>query len=73
MEDRILFEDNHLIVINKKAGELVKKSKLEFKKTIKELETKSWRYSNLQHLVLYGPKGCGKEYVVENLLKKILF
>ena len=57
--------------IYKKAGELVKKSKLEFKKTIKELETKSWRYSNLQHLVLYGPKGCGKEYVVENLLKKI--
>jgi replication factor C subunit 3/5 len=57
--------------IYKKARELVKKSKLEFKKTIKELETKSWRYSNLQHLVLYGPKGCGKEYVVENLLKKI--
>ena len=57
--------------IYKKAGELVKKSKLEFKKTIKELETKSWRYSNLQHLVLYGPKGCGKECVVENLLKNI--
>lgn len=57
--------------IYKKARDLVNKSKLEFKKTIKELETKSWRYSNLQHLVLYGPKGCGKEYVVENLLKKI--
>jgi len=57
--------------IYKKAEELVKKSKTEFKKTIKELETKSWRYSNLQHLVLYGPKGCGKEYVVDNLLKQI--
>lgn len=57
--------------IYKKADELVKKSKSEFKNTIKELETKSWRYSNLQHLVLYGPKGCGKEYVVDNLLKKI--
>ena len=57
--------------IYKRAGELVKKSKLEFKKTIKELETKSFRYSNLQHLVLYGPKGCGKECVVENLLKNI--
>lgn len=57
--------------IYKKANELVKKSKSEFKNTIKELETKSWRYSNLQHLVLYGPKGCGKEYVVDNLLKKI--
>jgi replication factor C subunit 3/5 len=36
-----------------------------------ELETQNWRYSNLQHLVVYGPKGCGKEYIVENFLKKI--
>lgn len=43
----------------------------DFKSMINELETKNWRYSNLQHLVLYGPKGCGKEYVVDNLLKKI--
>lgn len=57
--------------IYKKSLELVKKNKSEFRKIIKELETKSWRYSNLQHLVLYGPKGCGKEYVVDNLLKKI--
>ncbi len=57
--------------IYKKSNELVTKSKTEFKKIIKELETKSWRYSNLQHLVLYGPKGCGKEYVVDNLLKRI--
>tara|TARA_B100001093_G_scaffold519488_1_gene608769 strand:+ start:2141 stop:3298 length:1158 start_codon:yes stop_codon:yes gene_type:complete len=62
--------DSHQ-VIYKRANELVNKSKLEFKNTIIELETKSWRYSNLQHLVLYGPKGCGKEYVVDNLLKKI--
>jgi len=57
--------------IYKESSELVKKNKSEFRKIIKELETKSWRYSNLQHLVLYGPKGCGKEYVVDNLLKKI--
>ena len=57
--------------IYKDSKDLVNKSKLEFRKIIKELETKSWRYSNLQHLVLYGPKGCGKEYVVDNLLKKI--
>lgn len=38
---------------------------------INELETQNWRYSNLQHLVVYGPKGCGKEYIVENFLKKI--
>ena len=57
--------------IYKKSMDLVKKNKSEFRKIIKELETKSWRYSNLQHLVLYGPKGCGKEYVVDNLLKRI--
>ena len=57
--------------IYKDSNDLLKKNKTEFRKIIKELETKSWRYSNLQHLVLYGPKGCGKEYVVDNLLKKI--
>ena len=56
--------------IYKDSKDLLNKSKSEFRKIIKELETKSWRYSNLQHLVLYGPKGCGKEYVVDNLLKK---
>ena len=43
----------------------------EIKELITELETQNWRYSNLQHLVVYGPKGCGKEYIVENFLKKI--
>jgi len=41
------------------------------KEIISELETQNWRYSNLQHLVVYGPKGCGKEYIIENFLKKI--
>lgn len=57
--------------IHKMSKYLKNKSNKEFKKIINELETKSWRYSNLQHLVIYGPKGCGKEYVVDNLLKKI--
>jgi len=53
-----------------------KKSQKKIKETninelITELETQNWRYSNLQHLVVYGPKGCGKEYIVENFLKKI--
>lgn len=63
------FDSHHKIY--KKSNDLIKKNKSEFRKIIKELETKSWRYSNLQHLVLYGPKGCGKEYVVDNLLRKI--
>ena len=39
--------------IHKMSKHLKNKSNKEFKKIINELETKSWRYSNLQHLVLY--------------------
>jgi replication factor C subunit 3/5 len=55
----------------RKSEEIMKKNDEDFKKIIKELDLKEWRYSNLQHLVLYGPKGCGKEYILENLLRKI--
>ena len=57
--------------IYQKADEIVNGPDEEFKKIINELETKNWRYSNLQHLITYGPKGCGKEYLIENLLKNI--
>ncbi len=57
--------------IYKMTKNIKKMSNKDFKSMVNELETKNWRYSNLQHLVIYGPKGCGKEYVVDNLLKKI--
>ena len=53
-----------------KANQIVKK-KNDFKKIIKELETGNWRYSNLQHMILYGEVDSGKEYIIESLLKKI--
>lgn len=42
-----------------------------FAQIINDLEFGTWRYSNFQHLIVYGPNGCGKEYLVNKLLKKI--
>jgi replication factor C subunit 3/5 len=42
-----------------------------FIQIINDLEFGTWRYSNFQHLIVYGPNGCGKEYLVNKLLKKI--
>jgi replication factor C subunit 3/5 len=43
----------------------------QFKTIIDDLECGTWRYSNFQHLIVYGPAGCGKEYLVNKLLEKI--
>ena len=54
---------NNLDTIAKTPDQLV--SSLEF------LKYSSWRYSNFQHLLVYGPEGCGKEFIVKKLLDKI--
>lgn len=43
----------------------------EFKEVIADLENGVWRYSNFQHLIVYGNSGCGKEYLVNKLLSRI--
>ncbi len=43
----------------------------DFGKIIYDLEYGTWRYANFQHLIVYGPSGCGKEYLVNKLLEKI--
>ena len=50
---------------------ILKKSKNELHTILNELENGSWRYSNFQHLIVYGPNGCGKEFIVSKLLEKI--
>jgi len=47
------------------------RSNKSFLNTIKNMSNGTWRYSNLQHLIFYGPKGCGKEYLVHKLLETI--
>lgn len=45
--------------------------KNEFSKIINDLEYSVWRYSNFQHLIVYGPTESCKEYLVNKLLKQI--
>ena len=68
LENLIDSFDNH-----KKIYKKLEKCKSEkiFKETLKNMSNGSWRYSNLQHLIFYGPKGCGKEYLVKKLLETI--
>ena len=50
---------------------IIKLPNNEFYKIINDLENGIWKYSNFQHLIIYGPNGCGKEYLVNKLLEKI--
>jgi replication factor C subunit 3/5 len=43
----------------------------EFKNIINNIEHGNWKYANMPHLLFYGPDGCGKEYIINNLLQKI--
>jgi predicted AAA+ superfamily ATPase len=43
----------------------------EFCQVYEQLEAETWQYSNFQHLIVYGPRGCGKEYLINKLLEKI--
>ena len=38
---------------------------------VNELNYGNWRYSNFMHLILYGNIGCGKDFLVNNLLERI--
>jgi replication factor C subunit 3/5 len=50
---------------------IVNKPLNEFKEVINDLEKSIWRYSNFQHIIVYGKIGCGKENIVNKLLEKI--
>jgi replication factor C subunit 3/5 len=62
--------DSHIPLYNDiKSLKKLKRDK--FEKIMTHLNTGTWRYSNFQHLVVYGNSGCGKEYLVNKLLCKI--
>jgi replication factor C subunit 3/5 len=50
---------------------IIKLPNKEFSQVINSLEYGTWRYSNFQHLIVYGPDGCGKDYLINKLLEKI--
>jgi len=42
-----------------------------FKNYINLVNTSEINFSNFQHLLFYGPEGCGKEYIVNNIIQQI--
>lgn len=69
--DKIIdsFDAHNQIYSN--VNSIIKMSNDEFKKIIDDLEYGTWRYSNFQHLIVYGHSGSGKEYLINKLLEKI--
>ncbi len=69
--DKIIesFDAHNQIYSN--VNSVIKLPQHDFHKVINDLEYGTWRYSNFQHLIVYGPSGCGKEYLVNKLLEKI--
>ena len=62
--------NNHNVIYNN-LDEILKKPDEEFKKVVDNLERAVWKYSNFQHLVIYGSTHTNKEYFVNLLLQNI--
>ena len=69
--DKLLDSFNTHNEIYKNINSVLKKPPNEFYNIINNLENGTWQYSNFQHLLVYGPEGCGKEYIVRKLLEQI--
>lgn len=62
--------DSHMHVYQD-VDKLKNMKKKEFNSLMTNLDRAVWRYSNFQHLIVYGNSGCGKEYLVNKLLSRI--
>jgi len=62
--------NNHNIIYNN-IDEIIKKPKDEFIKIIDDLDRCIWKYSNFQHIIIYGSLNSNKENLVNLLLSKI--
>ena len=63
------FNTHNLIYNN--VNEIVKKPNNEFKLVIDDLERCVWKYSNFQHLIIYGSLNSNKDNLVSLLLQNI--
>jgi replication factor C subunit 3/5 len=68
---RLLDSFNIHSQIYKNINSIVKKPYNEIRDIILNMENGAWKYANFPHLLVYGPEGCGKEYIIKNLLEKI--
>ena len=62
--------DSHNLIYNN-MDETMKKPHTEFCNIITNLEKETWKYSNFQHLIVYGNLNSNKEYLINLLLEKI--
>jgi replication factor C subunit 3/5 len=62
--------DNHQIIY-KNIDNIINLPLSEITKTVNNLESGVLRFSNFQHLILYGPTGSSKEYLLDKILEKI--
>ena len=69
--DKLLDSLNTHNQIYSNIDNVVKEDYDSFKNIIDNIKTGNWKYSNIPHLLFYGPDGCGKEFIIENLLQKI--
>ena len=68
---KILESFNIHTQIYKNINSIVKKPYNEIYNIIDNMENGTWKYANFPHLLVYGMEGCGKEYIVKNILEKI--
>ena len=69
--DNLLESFNVHNTIYKNLDIIVKKPYDEFYNIINNMVRGTWKYANFTHLLVYGPEGCGKEYIVQSLLENI--
>ena len=69
--DKLLESFNIHNMIYRNIDVIIKKPKKEFNDIIDNMEHGVWKYANFPHLLVYGPEGCGKEYIVNKLLENI--
>lgn len=69
--DKLLDSLNTHNQIYSNIDNVIKQDYNDFKNIINNIKTGNWKYANMPHLLFYGPDGCGKEFIIENLLQKI--
>ena len=69
--NKILDSFNSHNIIYNNINEIIKKSKEEFHKIVEDLERGICKYSNFQHLIVYGSVNSNKENLVNLLLENI--
>ncbi len=69
--DKLLNSLNTHNQIYNNINNVINKPCAEFKEIINNMENGNWKYANMPHLLFYGPDGCGKEFIINNLLQKI--